>query len=92
MVILMGVRLDRYREEKKKEHRKLYGFIRRSIIISMFIGLWGAIIYINKTIDGFNYIDNTTLLDVNISKREFTFLGKSYIIEFEKILSFIKPD
>lgn len=92
MVILMGVRLDRYRAKEEQKHKQLYRLLQFFIIISMFIGFGIAIFYVNKTIQDLNYIENTILFNIDFEEGIFTFLGKSYIIEFEKILSFIKPD
>lgn len=88
----MGVRLDRYRENEKKKHKKVYVFLKSIIIVLMFIGLGIAIIYVNNTIEDLNYIDNTVLFAIDFEERIFTFLGKSYIIEFDKILDIFKPD
>ena len=92
MVILMGVRLDRYNKSKKKKHKKIYGFLKTMIVIVLFISLGISIIYVNNTIIDLNYIDNTTLFGVDFQDKIITFLGKSYIIEFDRILSFFRPD
>lgn len=92
MVILMGVRLDRYREEKERKHRKFHNFLRITIVVAMFLCLGFAISYVNSTIEDLNYLDNTTLFDVNRPEGKFTILGKTYIIELDKILDIIKPD
>lgn len=92
MVILMGVRLDRYKEKEKKKHKKIYGFLKTTIIILMFVGFSIGIIYVNKTIEDLNYIDNTVLFGIDFQEKIFTFLGKSYTIEFDKILDIFKPD
>lgn len=92
MVILMGVRLDKYREKKKRKHRKIYGFLKFLAVISLFFGLGLSIIYVNTTIEDLNYLENTVLLGIDFEEKIITLLGKSYIIEIEKILAIIKPD
>lgn len=92
MVILMGVRMDRYREKKRKKHRRIHGFFKLFIVIILFIGLGLSLVYVNTTIRDLNYVDNTVLFGVDFEDRVFTILGKSYFLEFDKILSIFKPD
>ena len=92
MVILMGVRLDRYNENKKKKSKRIYRFIKFIIVSSMLIGFGIAIAYVNGTIKDLNYLDNAVLFDINLEDRMFTIFGKSYIVEIDNILRFFKPD
>lgn len=88
----MGVRLDRYREKEEKKHKKINGFLKPFIIILMVLGLGVSIIYVNTTIEDLKYVENTVLFGVDFKERIFTVFGKSYMIEFEKILDRTKPD
>lgn len=88
----MGVRLDRYREKKRKKHKRTYKILKFFAIVLMFFGLGLSIVYVNKTIEELNYLENTILFAIDFEEKIFTFLGKSYIIEIEKILALIKPD
>ena len=92
MVILMGVRLDRYNEKRRKKSRGIYRFSKIFITILLFTGFIIAVINVNTSIRELNYIDNTTLFNMDFENRMITIFGRKYIIEIDKVVKLIKPD
>ena len=67
------------RERYKKEKRK--SFYKSIILIIGIIALFYGIKVVNQGIVYLGYLDNPTIINVNIKKRKIDLFGKSYSID-----------
>ena len=73
----MESRLERYRNRRRQNYIKLFKLI---ILLCLGILLVLFMFRVNQTIIELKVLDNTELLSFDISKKSFSLLGKTYII------------
>lgn len=73
----MESRVERYQKRRKRFFSRL---LKSIVLICLFIFLTYLMIQVNDTIKELNVLENTELLDIDLSKGSISILGKTYNI------------
>lgn len=84
----METRLERYQKNRRQSFFRFIIFsIKLIILFILAVGFFYLVYKVNETIVKLDVLENTNLLNIDISKGRFSFLGKDYIFN---ILSLLK--